>query len=653
MLIFRFLSHFFKPHKFALELNYVGGIESVEENSRSRVWGFFKTLAFLIPGLFFPTLLWAQLKVDASISIQDAIQRLVGPGVRVSNVRVNCPSNGGRPYGYFTDNTGTLGISDGLILTTGSAANAIGPNNSASKSQDNGNDNQDLDLQSLITIDEKQFDACVVEFNVQVFADTLVFDYVFGSEEYLEFIQDYHDVFGFFISGPGILGKVNLATLPGTDIPISVKNINNFNNREYYIDNGTGATPFDQLFVQYDGFTKRLESKIGVIPCQTYALKLAICDVKDGAYDAGIFIAGKSLRTQAPKLSFRLEHNRFPSAIEGCNGLFLKIRRQSRISEPVVFELAYSGTATRNIDYQSAPDFVRFEAGESEKEVFISVLSDDLTDDRETLTVELLNPCPGLPPIDALTVPIRETFDFDLADTQICLGDTATLNPNAEEAYRYYWSPPAFLSCDSCSSPRTWPLATAIYQAKAVEKLSGCSAIDSLRVEVKPLPLAAFDFETNRNYTSLDVFFKNKSRFADRYQWSFGDGNGSGIPDPVHTYSPGFVDSVSYTIQLTAINSALGCRDSASAQVSLKNIFFIPNLILPNGDGKNDNFWIKGIEPGVWSLWIYDAWGKEVFYSSSYNLDWDASQAQSGTYFFLLQNPPKDRKFNGWLKVIK
>lgn len=604
-------------------------------------------LLFLVPDMAF-----AQLKVDAQIPINEAINRLVGQGVRVSNIRINCPSEGGRPYGYFTDNTGTLNIADGLIMTTGAASDAIGPNNSGAKTQKNKNKTQDPDLETIVSNGEKQFDNCVIEFDVEVFADTLTFDYVFGSEEYLEFIKTYHDVFGFFISGPGIPGRVNLALVPGTSDALSVENVNNASNSQFYIDNGTGGTPFDNLFVQYDGFTKKLESKIAVIPCQVYSLKLAICDVKDDLYDAGIFIAGKSLKTKAPKLSLRYEYPKFQTAIEGCNGAFVKVTRQSRLTEPIGFSLSYSGTAQRFIDFGIVPDSVYFLPNESEKEFFISFPTDGLADDNEQLLIDLINPCPGLPQVDQLSIPVRETFSFNLPDTRICLGDSVGLNPNPPPGFQYFWAPSSYLSCDSCINPKASPPFTFSYWVKAQDELSGCFAVDSLAIKVDERPIAAFSFTTREAYTSLDVAFLNQSINADRYSWTFGDGGTSTETNPFHYFQKAITeDSSTYTIVLTADNQALGCADTASARVSFRSPFFIPNLLTVNGDGANDAFFVKGIEAGVWSLEVYNRWGKRVYETGHYNLDWKG-EGTTGTYFFKLSNPAGDRVFTGWVEVI-
>src|SRR5689334_30196 len=75
--------------------------------------------------------------VTAAFSVQPAdsltnplmqiIQSLVGPGVTVSNIQTNLPQTS-NIYGSFTGGTNVIGIENGLLLTSGSIYNAVGPN---------------------------------------------------------------------------------------------------------------------------------------------------------------------------------------------------------------------------------------------------------------------------------------------------------------------------------------------------------------------------------------------------------------------------------------------------------------------------------------------------------------------------------------------
>ncbi|RZK75845.1 MAG: DUF11 domain-containing protein, partial [Pedobacter sp.] len=74
--------------------------------------------------------------------------------------------------------------------------------------------------------------------------------------------------------------------------------------------------------------------------------------------------------------------------------------------------------------------------------------------------------------------------------------------------------------------------------------------------------------------------------------------------------------------------------------------FKIPNVITPNGDGKNDTFRIEGLElyPEN-NIIIFNRWGNEVYHSNgSYQHNWSGEGLNAGTYYYLLK--VKDPKGN-------
>ncbi|SMD08141.1 DUF7507 domain-containing protein, partial [Pedobacter africanus] len=83
--------------------------------------------------------------------------------------------------------------------------------------------------------------------------------------------------------------------------------------------------------------------------------------------------------------------------------------------------------------------------------------------------------------------------------------------------------------------------------------------------------------------------------------------------------------------------------------------FVIPNIITPNNDGDNDTFKIKGLEnyPGTQVL-VFNRWGNEVYRSNNYTNDWDGSQLNEGTYYYLVNRKEKSGTvtvFKGWLFI--
>ncbi|NUO03628.1 MAG: T9SS type A sorting domain-containing protein [Saprospiraceae bacterium] len=252
--------------------------------------------------MIFFVLAQAQVVINTNITPEDLVQTLAGPNVMISNVSVTAAPGS---FGQFTNgNTGqgNISIASGILLTSGSAAQAAGPNNSSNQSTINNVPGNAL----LDGLNEgTTMDATVIEFDVNTTGTTLTFNYVFGSEEYHEYVNnDYNDIFAFFISGPGINGNQNIALIPGVNVPVSIKNVNNGDtflcqstgqgavNPEYFVDNCGGAS------IEYDGRTVRLQArKNGLTPCATYHITMAIADVSDGIFDSGVFIAGGGFTT--------------------------------------------------------------------------------------------------------------------------------------------------------------------------------------------------------------------------------------------------------------------------------------------------------------------------------------------------------------------
>lgn len=216
-------------------------------------------------------------------------KKLFGNCVDVFNVSLLSGSaKTANAIGVFNDNTNTIGLDSGMLITSGDAMLAIGPNNSGSAGIDNGNPGDSL--AGTLIPGFTTYDATVFEFDFIPLADTiLAFDFVFASEEYPEFVNSsFNDVFGFFISGPGYNGSENIAFIPGTNIPVSIDNVNAGLNSQYYVDNTTGIT------LQYDGFTTPIQIVAPVIPLQQYHFKVVIADAGDGIFDSGVFIQAGS-----------------------------------------------------------------------------------------------------------------------------------------------------------------------------------------------------------------------------------------------------------------------------------------------------------------------------------------------------------------------
>lgn len=215
---------------------------------------------------------------------------IVSEGVVISNVTYSGATSAS---GIFTDGLSSgIGIEQGIILTTGDASNAVGPNQNDAITTVN-NTGGDADLEALIPGSSIN-DTTSLEFDFETETGDLFFNFVFASEEYNEFANsDFNDVFGFFLDGE------NVAFIPGTDTPVSINNLNNDENAEFYNNNDIddGGPFFD---IEYDGFTSVFTVAITDLDPGTHTIKLAIGDVGDSVYDSAVFIEGNTFSSEEP-----------------------------------------------------------------------------------------------------------------------------------------------------------------------------------------------------------------------------------------------------------------------------------------------------------------------------------------------------------------
>lgn len=190
-------------------------------------------------------------------------------------------------YGFFDK---------GVILATGLPENAVGPNDSDEESHEFGTPGDD-DLDGLLGGDFETYDACVLEFKISCPDTTckLEFNYVFGSEEYLEWVgSEYNDVFGLFVDNE------NIAVLPDSATVVSINSVNQNSNTDFFLSNEVEGNPFGGPYnvsvdLQGDGFTTRLGASTTVDQGQ-HTVKFAVADAGDGVYDSWIFLEAGTLQ---------------------------------------------------------------------------------------------------------------------------------------------------------------------------------------------------------------------------------------------------------------------------------------------------------------------------------------------------------------------
>ncbi len=229
------------------------------------------------------------------------VTEILGPGVSLITGSASY-IGGSASSGFWSD-----GTNSGILLTSGSVANAAGPN-SAEYSTGQASLSGDADLNAEFGV--TTLDTSALQFAFDFPGGDLFFDFVFASEEYNEYVYSgFNDVFGFFIEGYGgtVYPQRNIALVPGTTTPISIDTINggdpygaaNAANEEYYNNNSPndGGSFLNDL--GYDGFTNVLTAKVIGLPAGQYVMKLVVSDVGDSIYDTGVFIKSGSFSNKA------------------------------------------------------------------------------------------------------------------------------------------------------------------------------------------------------------------------------------------------------------------------------------------------------------------------------------------------------------------
>ena len=152
----------------------------------------------------------------------------------------------------------------------------------------------------------------------------------------------------------------------------------------------------------------------------------------------------------------------------------------------------------------------------------------------------------------------------------------------------------------------------------------------------------------------------------------------TGLNQTVATLAPGVTDTIktNYLVAQADLDKAtidntvtVNARTPANqpmtpqtASVSVKFVIegnrevFIPNVITPNGDGKNDQFRITRLSSFPNSeLMIFNRWGNMVYRSANYQNDWDGRGLNEGTYYYaLLLNTPSGKvRYSGWVQLLR
>lgn len=360
----------------------------------------------------------AQLKIRTEKNFTKLVNEvLVSSGVSIRNVVFRGDTSA---IGIFNAENTNLGIDSGIVIATGNVFNAIGPSSNNANTVASGVG--DGDLNSILSQGITK-DAASLQFEFSPASNTVKFKIVFASEEYPEFVNEpYNDVFGIFLSGPGITGKQNIANIPGTNSAISIKSINTTVNNNLFVDNSTGNN------ISYDGFTTVIEIIAeNLTPCKPYVIKFAIADVEDQAYDSGIFIEALSFKseTSGDAKVYRLKP-KAKTIQEKCDSaIFRFVRSSSDLTKNLAVYYDVTGTATMGADYLNInTDSIVIPAGSVSKDLVITPIDDNIVEADENVYIRITSNSICSPSIDSVVISDFDTLKITGYKDIDCNADT-------------------------------------------------------------------------------------------------------------------------------------------------------------------------------------------------------------------------------------
>ncbi len=500
-------------------------------------------------------------------------------------------------YGSFNNAGGNFPFSEGILLNTWSATNAIGPYVAGDGGGGSFFWSGDTDLNQTLSINS--INATSLEFDFTPLTNFISFNYIFASNEYqYDFPCNYSDSFAFLIKEniPGSIYQ-NLAIIPATATPVSSENIhpliNDFTDNsgfhkgcpliheKYFNGFNTTLSP-----INYSGETVVMNAQTSVIPGKNYHIKLVIADDKNEYFDSAVFLQAGSfapkidlgadqllstnpvcfgesfvLNTNFPATTFKWYKDGVPMPLETNSSLVVTIKGTYKVEAT----LSPGCIATGTIKIEYAPEII--------------------------LNNATLNKCDDTG---------NGTATFDLTKTKI---DLLIGNP-ATTTIKYFETKTRTTLSGEITDPSKFKkilLTDQIVYAQ-LTSIYGCEAIAEIKLKTNPsvlnntiiTPQPLINYFSGGGISATLV----PPTTSGTYMFSLDGSN--------YQASPLFINLTAGSYTAYIWNSS--CEYSA-------NLFLIldyPHFFTPNEDGKNDEWEIKNLDLSYPDalISIFDRYGK-------------------------------------------
>ena len=522
-------------------------------------------------------------------------------------------TSGKNSYGVFTNTNPSFPFQSGIVLSTWSSTQSVGP---FVRNLGGGNNAWlgDPDLNQSLNINS--INATVLEFDFIPLTNTISFNYFFASNEYQDdFPCNYSDGFAFLIKEKGSTAAYqNLAVLPNTSVVVSSQNIHpairfndngvlktcNASNENYFGQYNNNTSP-----INYAGQTKVLSAQTTVTPGTPYHIKLVIGDDAVNYYDSAIFIEAASLN----------------SAIDLGTDKLLATNNAVCFGENYIIDTQLSASYTYKwyknnvlLPLATQPSYTVTNPGTYKVEVTLNPSTCSVSNEiKIEYTPEIILNNASLMQCDG-DEDGKSLFDLTQADTEIQnnnpglstliyyenLADAqANINPIINSTGYINQSNPQTLIAKTINSYNC------INYAQLTLELSNAIIPDRVATITA---VTTNDFAGNENSVAIEYTGISEYEFS---------------VDGIH-----YQDNPQF-LNIPAGNYFAYAREKNGCGISNPFSFTIldyPRYFTPNGDGYNDTWTIKNIDllaPAT--ITIFDRFGKLLKQFNSSNLNWNGT----------------------------
>jgi gliding motility-associated-like protein len=222
------------------------------------------------------------------------------------------------------------------------------------------------------------------------------------------------------------------------------------------------------------------------------------------------------------------------------------------------------------------------------------------------------------------------------SNSPVCAGNVITLTSSGGITYKWV-GPDSYES--NLQSPSIREAGTAMTGPYTVTVTAdnGCAVTNTTNVSVIENPMA------NAGQVQILKFISETEMQAELSSSETGEWSvlsGTGFFEDIHSPVTRVTElSFGENIFLWKVLKD-NCEDTATVKIIVYDPF-IPSVITPNGDGKNDYFVIGEIIDQV-EIIIFNRWGNEEYSNSNYLNDWDGRnnkgrELPNDTYFYVLK----------------